>query len=206
MSPITVGKIIKKLGFTYKRAIHSTPCTWSQDKVENFEDMLRNKFSHPLISIDECNFSEKTLPFRGYSQKGTRLVTKLSRPSWKATSLLMAVSSSGEYWYTIVNGSVNGETFENFVSKLPNNPIILDNASIHRTKHDPRKIFIPPYSPKYNPIEMIFSKVKRHFRRLMQDASSRVNENIHQSVQSIQPTDIINTFSHVSRMLACESA
>lgn len=201
MSTKTVGRIIKKLGYTYKRAVHTTPCRWSEDKIKDFEYTLSKVLNtNHVISIDECNFSEKLLPFRGYSKRGTKLITTLSKPSWSAISLLMAVSNKGEHWYQLIHGSVTGVSFQKFMQTLPeNSTIILDNASIHRTFHDNRKLFIPPYSPKYNPIEMIFSKVKRKFRQLMQSYDSTTNQNIVKAIETLRPSDITNSFDHVHR-------
>jgi len=203
VSQKTIGKIIKRLGYTYKRAVHSTPCTWSKEKIHEFEHTLLQQLNDDqrVISIDECNFSEKTLPFRGYSKQGTKLITKLARPSWKAVSLLMAMSNKGECWYLIVNGSVSGFVFEEFIKTLPPCTLLLDNASIHRTVQNNHKMFIPPYSPQYNPIEMAFSKIKRCFRRLMQNRNSNTNTNILASINTLQRTDIIHMFEHVSRSL-----
>jgi transposase len=76
--------------------------------------------------------------------------------------------------YQIYHGSVNGQRFAEFVSKIPSGrTLILDNASIHKTKlvrsacedREIRLVFTPPYSPWYNPVEFAFSKIKSVYRK-----------------------------------------
>ena len=81
----------------------------------------------------------------------------------------------------VTRGSVDGDTFYNFVctsliTKLmpfsngmnPNSVVILDNCSVHHVDEVTQALddcgvithFLPPYSPDYNPIELAFSKAK----------------------------------------------
>lgn len=206
VSITTIRKYLKKLNYTFKKAIHKTKKTWSEEKIKQFElDMIEKlKVFGTIISIDECYFSEKVLPLNGYSKRGTRVVTTLSKSSWKAKSLLMAMSNKGEIWYNIIDGSVTGKQFEDFISLLPKESmIILDNAAIHRTKVDERKHFIPPYSPEYNPIENIFSKAKGIFRKL-NASHSDVSRNIKKSIDQITTNDVKNCFQHLENEL-CKS-
>ena len=87
------------------------------------------------------------------------------------------MSTEGVLACKIVEGGVNAQTFDTFLSidLAPNllglNPrsvIIMDNASIHHVEGITKFLedlgvlvyFLPPYSPDYNPIEELFSKVK----------------------------------------------
>jgi hypothetical protein len=60
-----------------------------------------------VISIDECGFSESQLPLYGYAKAGTRVVVR-GPGGWKHKSLLMAVSSTGRYWFAVFDGAVKG--------------------------------------------------------------------------------------------------
>ena len=73
------------------------------------------------------------------------------------------------------NGSCNKELFENWVEKFlieelkPGQVVIMDNASFHKSQKTQeliesvgcRIIFLPPYSPDYNPIEKFWANMKR---------------------------------------------
>lgn len=78
----------------------------------------------------------------------------------------------------VVDGSVNGDVFEWYVREIlcptltPGQVVVLDNLSAHhreavKTLIEMRGctlLFLPPYSPDFNPIEMMFSKLKAWIR------------------------------------------
>ena len=73
---------------------------------------------------------------------------------------------------------------------------LLDNVSFHHSKafinlantRGWKILYTPPYSPQYNPIELIFSHVKRHFRK---------TRNILESFATIKSDCIIKSINHV---------
>ena len=91
----------------------------------------------------------------------------------------------------IVRGGVTGDDFIDFVNNNlglhlmpftgnnPNSVIVLDNCSIHHasgvvqsmTQYGSLVYFLPPYSPDYNPIELLFSKVKAVLRAMETELS-----------------------------------
>ncbi len=101
-------------------------------------------------------------------------------------SLLAFMSTTGVLDCQLVHGSVNGEVFHDFVEKLllphlmpfdgrnPHSIVVLDNCSIHHLDkvvdmiHEVGALvhFLPPYSPDYNPIENMFSKLKAEMKAI----------------------------------------
>jgi transposase len=93
----------------------------------------------------------------------------------------MAISKEGVLHHQLTAGSVNSEVYSNFLRELlrwigsgGRRAILMDNVSFHRShvvnevmrQLDFLALFIPPYSPEYNPIELAFSQIKAHYRRL----------------------------------------
>ena len=80
----------------------------------------------------------------------------------------------------VIKGAMDGETFAAYVPQVlvpelePGIAVILDNLATHKTvaaakamrEAGCRFLFLPPYSPDLNPIEMAFSKLKAHLRRI----------------------------------------
>lgn len=165
-----------------------------------------------VVSLDECYFSEKTLPLYGYSAVGRPCVVRSPTPSWKQRSLLMGIGSDGSKEFLIVHGSIHGSRFQEFIQKLPYPPgstLLMDNASIHK---GPRlqavlktkgylALYTPPYSPEYNPIENVFSAIKGRFRNEWPWVSG-VDAGIARQVQETSPEAIGNTFRHLQKTLA----
>jgi hypothetical protein len=171
--------------------------------MTEFEKIMVKKFqsNESLISVDECYFSEKVLPNKGWGHRGQKLRTTKKPCTWKQHSLLLGIFSDGSVRYMIHKGSIVGNLFNSFTSTLPTNcTILLDNASIHKTEKDARRFFVPPYSPEYNPVEMAFSKIKTLFRRFHFNGIP-VEEAIKQSINCVTSSDIKNMFRHVQEYI-----
>ena len=147
---------------------------------------------------------------RGRSPVGERLVEKIPHGHWKTTTLIAALGISGMHCSTVVDGAVNGDVFEAFVEQVlvpqlrPGDVVVMDNLSSHKRARTRELIeangaavlFLPPYSPDLNPIEMIFAKVKHLLRSL----ACRTREALWQTMQSvldqITASDAANCFRH----------
>ena len=113
-------------------------------------------------------------PRKGWSSKGTRVPKEKPSPR-RRLSLLLATDKRGIISKRILAGGVKGHHVAEFLESLPDGrPLILDNASVHKT-HVVRNIckakdislrYMPPYSPWYNPVENAFAQAKHAFRRL----------------------------------------
>jgi transposase len=151
---------------------------------------------------------------RGRAPVGQRLPAKIPFGHWKTTTLIAALDSNGVRCSTVVdgavNGAVNGDVFEAFVKQVllpqltPGDVVILDNLSSHRRASTQALIesagaqllFLPPYSPDLNPVELVFSKVKQLLRSL----ACRTREALWQMMQSVLDqvtvSDAANCFQH----------
>jgi transposase len=147
---------------------------------------------------------------RGRSPVGQRLVEKIPHGHWKTTTLIAALGISGVHCSSVVDGAVNADLFEAFVQQVlapqlrPGDVVVMDNLSSHKRARTRELIqaagatvlFLPPYSPDLNPIEMIFAKVKQLLRSL----ACRTREALWRMMQSvldqITASDAANCFRH----------
>ena len=147
---------------------------------------------------------------RGRAPVGERLVAKAPHGHWQTTTLIAALGIEGVRCSTVVDGAVNGDIFEAFVEQVlvpelrPGDVVVMDNLSSHKRIRTRRLIeqagaelvFLPPYSPDYNPIEMVFAKVKQLLRSL----ACRTRHALWQAMQSVldqvTPSDAKNCFKH----------
>jgi len=155
---------------------------------------------------------------RGRAPLGERLLAKVPQGHWKTTTLIAALDVNGVRCSTVVDGAVNADVFEAFVGQvlIPQlrcgDVVVLDNLSSHR-RHRTRELiesagaqllFLPPYSPDLNPIEMIFSKLKQLLRSL----ASRTRDALWGTMQSlldrITCSDAANCFRHCGYTLQLE--
>ncbi len=146
----------------------------------------------------------------GRAPVGERLIDKVPHGHWQTTTLIAALGLDGVRCSTVVDAAVNGDVFEAFVRQVlvpelgPGDVVILDNLSSHKRTSTRQLIesagaelmFLPPYSPDLNPIEMIFAKVKQLLRSL----GCRTRDALWQAMQSVldcvTATDAANCFRH----------
>ena len=147
---------------------------------------------------------------RGRAPVGQRLVEKVPHGHWKTTTLIAALGISGIRCSTVIDGAVNGDVFEAFVEQVlvpqlrPGDVVVMDNLSSHKRARTrgliqaagAEVLFLPPYSPDLNPIEMIFAKAKQLLRSL----ACRTREELWTKMQSvlaqITGCDAANCFRH----------
>lgn len=171
-----------------------------------------------LVFVDETWTKTNMIRLRGRSPVGERLVDNVPHGHWKTTTLIAALGIEGVRCSTVVDGAVNGDVFEAFVQQVlvpelkPGDTVVMDNLSSHKRDRTRQLIeasgaqllFLPPYSPDLNPIEMIFAKAKQLLRSL----ACRTRQALWQAMQSvldqITPTDAANCFRHCGYTLRME--
>lgn len=171
-----------------------------------------------LIFVDETWSKTNMTRLRGRAPLGQRLVEKVPHGHWKTTTLIAALAIGGIHCSAVVDGAVNGDVFEAFVEQVlapqlwPGDVVVMDNLSSHKRARTRELIeaagatvlFLPPYSPDLNPIEMIFAKLKQLLRSL----ACRTREalwNLMQSVlDQITASDAANCFRHCGYTLQME--
>lgn len=136
-----------------------------------------------LVFIDETWAKTNMTRPRGRSLRGTRLVAAVPHGHWKTTTFLAALRTSGLTAPLVIDGAVNGELFLAYVAQQlaptlrPGDIVIMDNLSSHKRagvretieKVGATLMFLPPYSPDFNPIEQAFAK----FKWLLKSAAER---------------------------------
>ena len=163
-----------------------------------------------MIFIDETWAKTNMTRPRGRAPLGERLLAKVPFGHWKTTTLIAALDASGIRCSTVVDGAVNADVFEAFVEQVlapqlrTQDVVILDNLSSHkrtRTRllveaQGAQLLFLPPYSPDLNPIEMVFAKLKQLLRSLACRSRQVLWETMQSLLEEITPSDATNCFRH----------
>lgn len=135
---------------------------------------------HRLYFIDETATTTKMTRLRGRALRGRRLKARAPFGHWKTQTFIAALRCDGLTAPWIVDRPMTKEIFEIYVETQlapvlnPGDVVILDNLPGHKSEKaaDILKrrgawfLFLPPYSPDLNPIEMAFAKLKAHLRRI----------------------------------------
>jgi transposase len=115
----------------------------------------------------------------GRAPKGERLIAKVPHGRWRTLTFLAALRHDRIEAPCVIDGPINGESFQAYVEQLllptirPGDIVIIDNLGSHKGKAVRRLIrsvgaklfFLPPYSPDLNPIEQVFAKLKTLLRK-----------------------------------------
>jgi len=141
-----------------------------------------------LIFIDESAAQERTGDRKyGWSPIGETPYQSIPFHRSPRFSILPALTSTGYLHPLIYHDSINAERFAGWLEHMilphcnayiegerhPRSVIVMDNCRIHKTKlvtdvlssFDVKVIYLPPYSPDFNPIELDFVVIKSAIRR-----------------------------------------
>ena len=202
----TICRLLAEHGFTRKKIQHVA----LQRRMELRAAFMASvyMFSKDMfVWVDESGSDSKDqLRKYGYALRGERAVCRRLLVRGKRVSAIAAISTEGLVALELTDGSVNGDTIFDFVrgSLIPEinsfdgcSPMliaVMDNCSIHHTE-DVAKLFqnagillmfLPPYSPDTNPIELAFGYVKAYLKE-HQDLLGFINHThiVHAAFNSI---------------------
>ena len=133
-----------------------------------------------VIFIDETAVKTNLTRLRGWAPRGERLTMDVPFGSWGTQTLIAGLTVDALIAPWVIKGAMDGPAFAAYVQKVlipeiaPGTAVVLDNLATHRNKeataalkaHGCWFLFLPPYSPDLNPIELAFSKLKAHLRRI----------------------------------------
>jgi transposase len=133
---------------------------------------------HRLVFLDETGTSTKMTRPRGRCPKGQRLRAKAPFGHWMTQTFIAGLRCDKLTAPFVINAPMDRSIFETYVEKelaptlAEGDVVIMDNLPAHKSKAAEDAItargawvlFLPPYSPDLNPIEMAFAKLKAHLR------------------------------------------
>lgn len=185
VSQQTMSKAMKRIRHSKKVA---TRIAAQRDQLRRaqYEAEVRELDEEMLVFVDETHVSEKTL-FRkkAWAPVGLPAITESPLRNATRCSILPAYTVDGYIYRTtlVVEGSVTGAIFEDWLEHrvLPQcepfpgrrSVLVLDNCSTHHGERmhqlceavGVRLMYLPAYSPDYNPIELTFHLFKQWLRR-----------------------------------------
>jgi transposase len=138
-----------------------------------------NKALARLVFLDETSTNTRLTKRTGWSPKGERYRTHAPFGQWKTQTFIAGLRCHGLVAPWIVNAPMNAAIFETYVETQlarelgPGDVVILDNVGFHKSERAAELVrqrgawllFLPPYSPDLNPIEMAYAKLKALLRK-----------------------------------------
>ena len=123
---------------------------------------------------------------------------------FERTSILSSIRANGDMVPLVFEGALNGELFKAYIAQClaptlhKGDVVIMDNLTSHKVKGaiDPiiaagaSVIYLPPYSPDLNPIEMMWSKVKANLRKIKARTKESMETAIVEALGHVTTSDI----------------
>jgi len=162
-----------------------------------------------LVFIDETWTATNMMRSHGRCRRGERLRMGYPQGHRKTTTLVAGLRMTGMVAPMVLDGPINGDWFEAYVRQVlvpdlgRGDVVIMDNLSSHKRASvretikavGARLMFLPPYSPDFNPIEKAFARLKAMLRRTGKRTVSGLWSLIGSLLDLFQPQGCANYFS-----------
>lgn len=163
-----------------------------------------------LIFLDESGLKTNLTRLRGWILGGERLVEAVPAGHWETSTLVQAIDLNGTRAAMVLDGPMNAASFAGFCRWLlvptlsPGDIVVMDNLSSHKSRESVAAIesagagivYLPPYSPDLNPIELAFSKLKQLIRSLRPRTFSETIDAARDALLQLTHEDISSYFDH----------
>jgi transposase len=162
-----------------------------------------------LIFIDETGANTKMARLRGWSVKGERCRAAIPHGHWRTTTFTAGLRLSGMAAPMLLDGPMHGAAFLAYVEHVlvpdlaVGDIVVMDNLASHKVAGVRERIeaagatllYLPPYSPDFNPIEMAFSKLKAALQKAAARTKADLWDAIATAIETFTPTQCENYFA-----------
>jgi transposase len=162
-----------------------------------------------LVFIDETWASTNMARTHGRAPRGQRLRAAIPHGHWKTTTFVAGLRTSGMVAPMVLDGPINSVAFQAYVDQVlvpelrPGDIVVMDNLGSHKGAGVREAIeaagasllYLPPYSPDFNPIENAFAKLKAKLRRAGERTVEGLWSAIGRIIDTFTPTECANYFA-----------
>jgi transposase len=163
-----------------------------------------------LVFVDEMGSNTTLRPLCAWSRKGKRAFGSAPRNWGKNVTLLASITREGLGPCLAVEGSTTREVFEAYLERAlaptlrPGRVVVMDNLSAHKggrvseivEARGCELLYLPPYSPDFDPIEQAFSKIKGLLRRAEARTRESLIEALGPALSAVSARDARGFFRH----------
>jgi transposase len=161
------------------------------------------------VFIDETWASTNMARRYGRAPRGQRLRVGVPHGHWKTTTFIAGLRVDGIVAPFVLDGPINRTAFETYVERVlvpelrPGDIVIMDNLSSHKGPRVREMIeavgasllYLPPYSPDFNPIENAFAKLKALLRKAAERTVEGLWNTIGRLLNAFTPDECANYFA-----------
>ena len=163
-----------------------------------------------LVFIDETGTSTNMARLRGRSARGTRVIGRVPHGHWKVMTFVAGLRCDAITAPFVIDRAMSGEIFRTYIRQClaptlrKGDIVVLDNLSSHKVAGVRQAIeavgatlvYLPPYSPDFNPIEQLFAKLKALLRKSAERSIATLWPRIGEHLGAFPPDECRNYFRH----------
>jgi len=175
-----------------------------------WHDQFDDVDAHRLVFIDESGAKSTLTRLWGRCPIGERLVAKVPHGHWHTSTIISAIRLTGPFAPAVFDGPADTDTFRAYVEQVlapslqPGEIVVMDNLAAHKAPGITNAIqavgasvlYLPPYSPDFNPIEAMWSKVKSHLRSAAARTFETICHAVAEALTKVTPTDCQGFFQN----------
>ena len=132
-----------------------------------------------FVLVDETGASTNMVRRTGWGARGKRVVARAPHGHWRTTTFVAGLRATGMVAPFVLDGPITGAAFHAYVAQVlapelkPGDVVVMDNLAAHKRARvqaairaaGASSLYLPPYSPDLNPIELAFAKLKPLLRK-----------------------------------------
>lgn len=144
----------------------------------------------------------------GRAPSGERVGEATPQSHWRTLTVVGAITQQGVLASMTIESPTDGEVFLAFVEEglsprlQAGQVVIMDNLRAHKVEGVREKIeatgarllYLPPYSPDFNPIEQIWSKVKQFLRSVKARTVETLDQAVGDALNAVTADDTAGCF------------
>jgi transposase len=179
-------------------------------KREDWEQCVPGLDLEKFVFLDECGINTAMARRYGRCPQGERLVDSAPAGQWQSNTLLSAMRLTGVVAPMVLDGPINSESFASYIEQSlvlelePGDTLVMDNLPAHKSQRVTQAIedagctlvYLPPYSPDFNPIENMWSKVKARLRKAAARTFGSIVDAVRDALLAVTPEDCQGYFGH----------
>lgn len=186
-----------------------------QEKRKLFFETISKIDPQQVVALDESSINLAYFREYGRSQKGRRIREGCKDVRFERKSIISTIRLNGDVAPLVFPGTLNDELCAEYIRKVlkptlkKNDILLLDNSSVHKSKLVREvlaecgitTLFLPPYSPDFNPIELFWAYMKKKLRTIKARTHEALNDGIKDVFSSLPISNIYNWFKHCNMIV-----
>lgn len=163
-----------------------------------------------LVFIDESGVTTEMTRRYGRAPRGERVIDSAPAGHWRTLTLLGAISWQGMLAAMTIEAATDTDVFLAYVEQVlcpklqPGQVVVMDNLGAHKVAgvreliegQGAKLLYLPPYSPDFNPIEHAWSKIKQRLRSAKARALETLQEAATAAIATVTANDAAAWFQH----------